>query len=237
MRAAGTALGGTVLVAGAGRSQRMRVVGQVVLPDTGFAPGLSEGAGTTLQGLRTVIPDAPANVFPIRLKPGVSVSRELALLTPRLPAGSTGDPPNPGATLSALVPVKPLPMLMALLLALAGAATLAHTLVTSIRRRRRDLAIFKTLGFDRRQVTAAVAWQSTAMAMIALLLGIPVGIAAGRLVWTMVANALGVAPEPVVALSAILLLVPTVLIVGVVISVVPARSASRTRPAILLRTA
>jgi ABC-type antimicrobial peptide transport system permease subunit len=34
-----------------------------------------------------------------------------------------------------------------------------------------------------------------------------------------------------------LLLVPAVLIVGVLIAVVPARSASRTRPAIMLRTA
>lgn len=237
MRAAGTAVGGTVRVAGPQGSARMRVVGQVVLPDTGFAPGLSEGAGMTLQGLRTIVPGAQANVFPIRLKPGVSASRELTLLTPKLPPGATGDPPNPGATLSALIPVKPLPTLMALLLALAGAATLAHTLVTSIRRRRRDLAILKSLGFDRRQVTAAVAWQSTTMASLSLLLGIPVGIAAGRLVWTMFADALGVAPEPAVPLGAILLLVPTVLIVGVLIAVLPARSASRTRPAIMLRTA
>jgi hypothetical protein len=215
----------------------MRVVGQIVVPDTGFAPGLSEGAGTTLQGLRTVIPDAPANVFPIRLEPGVRASRELASLTPRLPPGTTANPPTPGATLSALVPVKPLPMLMALLIALAGAATLAHTLVTSIRRRRRDLAIFKTLGFDRRQVTAAVACQSTTMGILALLIGIPVGIAAGRLVWAVFANALGVVPEPVIAVGAILLLVPTVLIVGILIAVVPARSASRTRPAVMLRTA
>jgi hypothetical protein len=215
----------------------MRVVGQLVLPSTGFAPGLSDGAGMTLQGLRTIVPGAPANVFPIRLRPGVNASQELALLAPKLPRGATANPPKPGTTLSDLVPVKPLPMLMALLLALAGVATLAHTPVTSIRRRRRDLAILKSLGFGRGQVTAAVAWQSTTMVILALLLGIPIGIAAGRLVWTVFANALGVAPEPVVALSAIWLLVPTVLIVGVLISVIPARSASRTRPAIMLRTA
>jgi ABC-type antimicrobial peptide transport system permease subunit len=126
---------------------------------------------------------------------------------------------------------------MALLLALAGAATLSHTLLTSIRRRRRDLAILKTLGFGRRQVTAAIAWQATTMATLALLIGIPVGIAAGRLVWTVFASALGVVPEPVVALGAVLLLVPAVLIVGILIAVVPARSASRTRPVVMLRTA
>ncbi len=235
MRAAGTAIGRTVRVAGPHGSMKMRVVGQVVALDTGFAPGLSEGAGMTLQGLRTIIPNAPANVFPIRLRPGVSAARELASLTPRLPPGITGDPPNRGATLAALVPVKALPVLMALLLALAGAATLAHTLVTSIRRRRRDLAILKALGFGRGQVTAAVAWQATTMGILALLLGVPVGIATGRLVWAVFANALGVVPEPALALGGMLLLVPAVLIVSIVIAAVPARSASRARPAIMLR--
>ena len=71
----------------------------------------------TLEGLRVIFPGAPANAFPIRLKPGVSAARELASLTPRLPPGTTSDPPNPGATPAALVPVKGLPVLMALLLA------------------------------------------------------------------------------------------------------------------------
>src|SRR5207302_4267915 len=130
MRAAGTAIGRTVQVAGPDGTLELRVVGQVVVPDDGFAPGLSEGAGMTLQGLRTIIPGAPANVFPIRLRPGVSVGRELASLAPRLPSGPTSNPPNPGATLAGLAPVTRLPVLMALLLALAGAATVSHPLVT-----------------------------------------------------------------------------------------------------------
>jgi len=125
---------------------------------------------------------------------------------------------------------------MALLLALAGAATLTHTLVTSIRRRRRDLAILKTLGFVRRQVTAAIAWQSTTVAILALLVGIPVGIATGRLAWTVFADSLGVVPAPVVAVGGTLLLVPAVVLVGNLIAALPARSAGRTRPAIVLRT-
>jgi hypothetical protein len=236
MRAAGTAIGRTVRVAGPHGSMTLRVVGQVVVPDAGFAPGLSEGAGMTLRGLRTIFPGAPANVFPLRLKPGVSVSRELASLTPRLPPGTTSDPPDPGATLASLGHVKGLPVLLALLLAVAGAATLSHTLVTSIRRRRRDLAILKTLGFVRRQVTAAIAWQSTTVAILALLVGIPVGITAGRLAWTVFADSMGVVPEPVFALGGTLLLIPAVLIVSNLIAALPARSAGRTRPAIVLRT-
>ena len=43
-------------------------------------------------------------------------------------------------------------------------AALGHTLVSSIRRRRRDLATLKTLGFTRGQVSATVAWQATTFA-------------------------------------------------------------------------
>ena len=72
--------------------------------------------------------------------------------------------------------------MLAGLLALLAAAALAHLLVTSVRRRRRDLAILKSLGFVRGQVSAAVAWQATTVALLALAVGLPLGVALGR--WT-----------------------------------------------------
>ena len=108
---------------------------------------------------------------------------------------SLRDTPN----LSNLKRIQSLPLLLAGLLALAGAATLMHTLVSSIRRRRRDLAILKTLGFLRGQVSAAVAWQATTLVVLALLIGLPLGIAAGRWGWNLFANQLGVVPEPQVS--------------------------------------
>ncbi len=87
-------------------------------------------------------------------------------------------------------------MLLSGLLALAALGTLVHTLVMSIRRRRRDLAVLKTLGFVRRQVSATVAWQATTLAGIALVIGLPVGAVVGRWAWTIFANAIGVLPCP-----------------------------------------
>src|SRR5207253_4218419 len=52
--------------------------------------------------------------------------------------------------------VERLPFVLAGVLGLLAAATLAHLLVSGVRRRRRDLAILKTIGFDRRQVVGAV---------------------------------------------------------------------------------
>jgi hypothetical protein len=53
--------------------------------------------------------------------------------------------------------------------------TMAHTLITSVQRRRRDLAVLKTLGFVRGQVAATIAWQATTFAVVALCLGLPFG--------------------------------------------------------------
>ena len=93
-------------------------------------------------------------------------------------------------------------------------AALAHTLVTLTRRRRRDLAILKTLGFTRGQVLAAVAWQATIVAGIGLLVGLPLGVALGRWAWTLFAEDLGVVPEPVTPLWPVLLVVPATLLLA-----------------------
>lgn len=60
-----------------------------------------------------------------------------------------------------------LPGLLAGLVALLALGTVAHALVTSVRRRRRDLAVLKTLGFVRGQVSQTVAWQATTFALVA----------------------------------------------------------------------
>jgi predicted lysophospholipase L1 biosynthesis ABC-type transport system permease subunit len=121
-------------------------------------------------------------------------------------------------------------------LALAAAAALGHALITSIRRRRRDLSILKTLGFLRRQVSATVAWQATTVATIALVVGIPIGIAAGRWAWTLFARQLGVAAKPVAGWWAVLLAIPATWLVANVVAAIPGRAAARMQPAAALRS-
>jgi len=66
--------------------------------------------------------------------------------------------------------------------ALAGAAVIALglTLLTTVRRRRRDLALLKTLGLTRRQLAAVVAWQASVAVAIGVVIGLPLGIITGR---------------------------------------------------------
>jgi ABC-type antimicrobial peptide transport system permease subunit len=120
-------------------------------------------------------------------------------------------------------------------LAVLAAGTLAHVLLTSVSRRRRDLALLKTLGFTRAQVQAVVAWQATAFAAVALLIGLPLGVVAGRLAWAGFANAAGVATQATVDVSLVLLAIPVTLVLANLIAAWPARTAARLRPAMVLR--
>ena len=145
-------------------------------------------------------------------------------------------PQTESAQINNLNEIGRFPLILAGVLGLMAVATLAHTLITSIRRRRHDLAILKTLGFVRGQVSATVAWQATTFGALAILIGIPIGIVAGRWGWNVFANHLGVVPEAVVPAILVLLIAPATILVANLLAVVPGRIASRLRPANVLRT-
>ena len=65
------------------------------------------------------------------------------------------------------------PTLLVSGLALGAVVALALTLIASVRQRRRDLALLKTIGFVRRQLAAAVAWQATVAAVVGIVVGNP----------------------------------------------------------------
>lgn len=76
--------------------------------------------------------------------------------------------------------IQNLPFILGLVLAVMALLTVAHLLTTSTRRRRRDLAILKTLGFAHGDVGRTVAWQATTLAAITLIAAVPLGIARQR---------------------------------------------------------
>jgi hypothetical protein len=222
---------------------RMRVVGTVIVPPNPFlATRQGEGAAVALPGFLRLDPSAAEQLgslpFLVRFAPGVSRDAGLAavvndvqgLARPFIVAAE-----RPGIVTS-LARIANVPVLLSGLLALLAVGTLAHTLVSSIRRRRRDLAILKTLGFVRPQLRGTVAWQATTLVAIALVIGLPVGVAAGRWGWRAFTGQLGVLPVPVVPLVLILVAVPAALFLAVVVAALPGRAAARTQPAIVLRS-
>ena len=102
--------------------------------------------------------------------------------------------------------------------------------MTTASRRRAEVAVLKTLGFERRQVRAMLAWQATALAAIGLVVGIPLGLLVGNAVWNRVAESLGIAPVIALPALALVALVPVAIAVFNAVAFWPARSAARTWP-------
>ena len=173
LRELGAGIGATVSVAFGDRTADMRVVGRGVFTEFSGAGRLGEGAALTLEGLRRIVPDTEADLVLLRLDP----TQESQALIPEIQQTTSANIylPFKPSDLADLERVGGLPSIVAGILSVMAVATLAHTLTTSARRRRRDLAILKVLGFVRSQVSATVAWQSTVIAAIAVVCGVPSG--------------------------------------------------------------
>ena len=127
------------------------------------------------------------------------------------------------------------PALLAGGLALGAITALGLTLATSVRRRRRDLALLKTLGFTRRQLAATVAWQASVAAFVGLAAGIPVGIALGRWLWILFARQIDAVPQPTVPVLSVALVALGAMVLANLVAALPGRSAARTPTAQVLR--
>ena len=108
-------------------------------------------------------------------------------------------------------------------------------LVTAVRRRRRDLALLKTLGLVRRQVLSVVEWQALSLAGVAVAIGVPLGLLAGRWAWVLFASSAGLAPAASIPLPLVLLTIPVTAALAAGIAVGPGRAAARVRAAVVLR--
>jgi ABC-type lipoprotein release transport system permease subunit len=217
------------------RTARMRVVGRGVLSEFAGGAGLGEGAAMTIEGLRRFVPDTIRNFVLVRARPGADRDALVDGLRRDYADEGVFVPETP-SDLADLERVSSLPFVVAGLLGVLALATLASTVATSVRRRRRELAVLKVLGFVRSQVRATVAWQSSTLAVVAGLIGVPVGIAAGRTAWDVFADRLGVPASPVIPLLAVALLVPLLVLLANLVAAVPGRVAARMRPATTLRT-
>jgi hypothetical protein len=239
MRELGKQIGDTAQASTAGASQRLRIVGRVLFNNTALAmTAVGPGKGGIVhvglwRRLSPATPIVPVSFF-VRLDPASDRRAAIGQLQREFP--NTVVFPLKQPDLSNLERVGYLPGLLAGLVALLALGTVAHALVTSVRRRRRDLAVLKTLGFMRGQVSQTVAWQATTFALVAGLLGVPLGIAGGRWAWRVVAEQLGVAADPVVPAGSVLAIATGALLVANLVAAGPGWAAARIQPAAVLRS-
>jgi hypothetical protein len=251
LRQAGAHIGSLIRVTVPGprggiRAAFYRVVGTIVFPPGLSTGGPGRGASFTLGGLlgaqcaRSPAHNAcefrvigTSGGFLVRAVPGPAGQAALARLARAYPSGATF--PVPPTSLVNFGEAVNFPFIFGLLLILFGTATIVHVLVVSVAARRREAGLLKTLGFTRRQVAFAVLWQTTTIALAGIVVGVPAGIAVGRLIWRTFAGNLGVLPVPVVTAWAIAAVAAGAILIVNVLAIGPALVASRSRPASLLK--
>ena len=178
-------------------------------------------------------PEIAPDPFVVRLRPGADrrgFRDELAKVT-----GGSAQLPEPPSAVSNLARIRGLPYALEGAIALLALGALIHALVLSVRRHRRQLAVLRTLGFTRRQVSAAVASHATSLAAAATAIGLPLGVVLGRLGWRVVADRLGVEGEPLMPLLPLVVGPVIVVVAANLIAAYPAWLARRGHPAVSLR--
>jgi FtsX-like permease family len=234
-------LGQKVRVSAAGSSVVDRVVGLATFPAIGRVDaqrtGLGDGIAMTGPGMTTVSPSSYPNAVLIDLAPGALGRSASATIYFRYNVGLNQVLRDQrSADIVDYESIDVALIVLAGVLGLVALAALAYTLAASTHSHRRDLAVLNALGFTRWQTMAAVLWQSSVVIGIALVVGIPMGVFFGRLLWSVFSNQVG-APiaafvVPWVSLTIILL---GIAFVADLVALAPAVSAARTKATSVLR--
>jgi putative ABC transport system permease protein len=227
-------VGDRVPLTAGGRPRSMIITGRLLLTPSVVNDSVSLGQGAVVSNrtLQALGAEAPVNEFLVRFAPGVDRAAETARLQSEFPG--TVLPAVRPPDIENLRRVDQLPALLAGLFALIALLTVGNTLVNTVSRRRHDVAVLRTLGFLKRQVSAMVAWQATTFALLAIVLGLPIGAALGRVTWTVVTNRLGLPPDTVVPGLQLALVGLIAVVLVNVIAVFPRVLATRRPPATVL---
>ena len=125
--------------------------------------------------------------------------------------------------------------MLAALLGVLVILTIAQTLLSSLRARRRDLAILGALGATPRLVRRSIHWQATVVTLVPALIAIPLGLVAGRLVFTALADDIGAVDDAAFPAGALAVVVAGAVVIANLVALWPARRARRWSTAAALR--
>jgi putative ABC transport system permease protein len=171
-----------------------------------------------------------------RVRPGIRTKAVLRELDQRFPyAVSDESVPSAPGPIRNLEEISRLPLVLALFFALLGAAAIGQALFMTAAERRRDIGVLRALGFRRRQVTALTTAAGTSFAVVAVVVGVPLGLLAGKFGWSAVANNLYLSPAPTVPLLTVVLVAAGLFVFVNLLALVPARRIGRRPPSAILR--
>ncbi|MGD9988745.1 FtsX-like permease family protein [Pseudonocardia sp.] len=208
----------------------LRIVGKAVLISQNHS-GIGDGAVVTPGVMRAVTPGQPLYDATVLAAPGTADAL-FAELSQGLEVFQRTVPTAVGN----LADLVTLPELLALVLAVVAGSGLVHALLTSGRRHAREVAVLSVLGATPGQVRATLAVMAATTVLPALVVGVPLGLGAARVLWWQLATATGVAGDLAVPGRLLVVIVPAVLAGALLLSLAPAARAARTPPAVALAT-
>ncbi|MGC1419377.1 MAG: FtsX-like permease family protein [Acidimicrobiales bacterium] len=237
---------------GISKPSTLLVVGTATMPALGDGLGMGSGAlvsasdfPASLLNVQNALIPGP-NAILIRIRSGINPSTAYRSLE-RIENEINAIPQSNGLAGGIVTVLRPVeivnfhsmgttPTIFAASLALGAIAALGLTLGASVRRRRRDLALLKALGFTQRQLASVVAWQATVAALIGTVIGIPLGIEIGRELWILFARSIDAVPAPTVPVLSMVLIGLGALVFANLVAAIPGRIAARTPTALVLRS-
>ena len=200
------------------------VVGEVVLNDGMTArPGL--GALVTEAAFDELSVGTLGQSYAVWFDEGPDAAATERALLEAFPTSYV--PPHPSRQVSNLGLVSGQPAIVALTIGMLAGAALVHALVMSVRRSRRQIGVLQSLGFTRGQVTSCVAWHASLIATASLVVGVPLGIVAGRVAWRAISDTLGVSSPPALPVGASVAVAIAVVVVANLAALGPGLLASR----------
>jgi len=243
---------------------RLLIVGTATFPAIGYPSSVADHTSMGTGALLSIGVEPPAlqkaqtnpdplqsgpSMVLVRIRPGVGAAAGLADMKRIVNATNkalAADPNAGGDSIAVLGVQRPAeivnyrsmgspPVILASGLAVGAIFALGLTLAATVRRRRRDLALLKALGFTRRQLRACVAWQATVAAAVGAAIGVPGGIALGRQLWILFAHNIYAVPEPTVPALAVILVCLGAFLLANLAAALPGRIAAYTPPSLVLR--
>jgi hypothetical protein len=245
LRSLHRSVGDQVRVTVNGRSARLRIVGLAAMPSIGQggADHTSLGRGALMRFDDLVDLAAPGTtclatedalcaqvlVFDVaRGSDGGAIAERIASVDPDgTPGGTYEQAITRSADISNYDQMRLLPLALAGALALAALVAFGFSLLATVQARGRELAVLRALGLTSRQLQTALVTQAVVTALVAVIIGLPLGVAAGRLQWIRFADNVGVVPLPVVAVPTLVAASIAAVLVSAMVAVLPARLAAR----------
>ncbi|HEY7625430.1 MAG TPA: FtsX-like permease family protein, partial [Ilumatobacteraceae bacterium] len=218
----------------------IEIVGIAVLPSAGAFVAERTGLGTGAFILTDLQPGGLAAFVGLTLADGVDPKAFVAkvgdfsawdTLGPPIIHASPVRPPK----IVNVSDIRSAPLILGGVLVICLALGLSLSIATSVRDRRRDLAILRVLGFNDRDLRSSVRWQAATIIVCGLVVGLPLGAVAGRWAWRHFARQLGVAPTGHVPIAWLCAYVAVTVALALAATIPPARTASRSTVTDVLR--